>query len=214
MEVPIVINNFNRLTTTRDLVRDLKRLGYTNIHILDNDSKYPPLLEWYDTNPCTIKRLGANLGQLAIYNSGYINEFKGWVAYTDSDIELNPETPRDFIQILIEAAEDCNKLKAGLALRLGDLPNTEYAQYAKYWEQRYWEVKLKKDIYDANVDTTFCVIQVGQPFTYDAVRVAGKFTARHIPWYLNYDNLSEEEQYIINHSNSEFSTTKRYVDSH
>ena len=211
--IPIILNNFNRLSTTKKLADDLYNLGYTNIHILDNNSTYPPLLNWYDNCPYTVERLKSNLGQLSIYNSGYINKFSGWVAYSDSDIELNPNTPGGFVEKMIEIAEKYNKLKVGLALRIDDLPTTRYGLYVKKEEQKFWYKEVADCIYEADVDTTFSIIKVGQPFQYQALRIAGDFTARHIPWYLDYDNLTEEEIYYIEHSSSEFSTTKRFVDS-
>jgi hypothetical protein len=212
-DIPIILNNFNRLSTTKRLADDLSKLGYTNIHIIDNDSTYPPLLEWYKYCPYTIKRLGANLGQLAIYNSGYINEFQGWVAYSDSDIELNLHTPKGFVEKLTEVAEKYNMLKAGLALRIDDLPTTRYGLYVKREEEKFWREEVACHIYRAYIDTTFSVIKVGQPFQYEALRIAGDYTAKHIPWYLDYENLTEEEVYYIEHSSSEFSTTKRFIDS-
>jgi len=212
-DIPIILNNFNRLSTTKKLADDLSKLGYTNIHIIDNNSTYPPLLEWYSNCPYTVERLNSNLGQLAVYNSDYINKFKGWVAYSDSDIELNPNTPKEFVERMTQMAEKYNKIKSGLALKIDDVPDTRYGLYAKWLESRYWKQELEPDVYSAHVDTTFSVVQVGQPFTYEAVRLAGDLTARHIPWYLDYEDLDQEEVYIIQHSNSEFSTTKRFVDS-
>lgn len=212
-QIPIIINNFNRLSTTKRLVEDLKKLEYLNLHLIDNASTYPPLREWYNQCDCKVVLLDQNLGQLAVYNSDYINNFEGWIAYTDSDIQLGDSTPFAFIERMIELAEKYNYNKAGLALRIDDLPDTPYANYAKHWEKRYWENELEKDVYIAGVDTTFSVIKVGLPFQYESIRVAGDMTARHMPWYLQYDSLDEEERYIMEQSSSEFSTTKRFLDS-
>lgn len=211
--IPIILNNFNRLSTTKKLANDLFKLGYTNIHILDNNSTYPPLLKWYDECPYKVERLTGNLGQLAIYNSGYINNFQGWVAYSDSDIELNSITPRGFIEKMAEIAEKYNMIKAGLALKIDDLPTTRYGLYIQREEQKFWTDMIQPDVYRAHIDTTFSVIKVGQPFQYESLRLAGNYTAKHVPWYLDYDNLNEEEIYYIEHCSSEFSTTKRFVDS-
>lgn len=212
-DIPIIINNRNRLTTTKNLVNGLHNLGYTNIHILDNDSTYPPLLDWYKHCSFKVELLGKNLGQLAIYNSDYINKFNGWVAYSDSDIELNVDCPSGFIDTMIQGADKYGKLKAGLALRIDDLPRTRYGLYVQREEQKFWTKELEPNIYEADVDTTFSIIKVGQPFQYQAIRLAGDLTARHIPWYLDYEKLNEEELHIIENSNSQFSTTKRFVDS-
>lgn len=210
--IPVIINNFNRLTTTKKLADDLFRLGYTDIHILDNLSTYPPLLEWYTQCPYKVVRLEANLQQLAIYNSGYINNFLGvnpYIAYTDSDIELNSQTPLEFIEKVVYLMEKYTQVKGGLALKIDDLPNNEYAQHYKDWETKYWQVELEKDVYSADIDTTFSVIRPGVPFEYKAIRVAGDLTAKHIPWYVDFNNLSEEEQYYID-SALEWSTYKRF----
>lgn len=212
--IPVFINNINRLTTTKKLVEDLKLRGYREIYILDNNSTYPPLLEWYKTNPCNVWMLGANFGQLAIYNCGAINKFENheWVAYTDSDIELNPATPNNFISTLIKGAEKWGTTKAGLALKIDDLPDNDYANKFKEWEGKYWVNVLEEGVYKADVDTTFCVIKPSLPFSYTSIRIADILTAKHIPWYSDLDNLSEEEQYYIDHS-EDFSTYKRYYNS-
>lgn len=212
-DIPIVVNNFNRLTTTRKLCDDLSSLGYRNIHILDNNSTYPPLLEWYNSCPYTVKRLDNNSGQLAIYNSDYINQFSGWVAYSDSDISLGENTPPDFIEYMIKIAEKYNYNKVGLALQMNDLPDTPYGNYVKIHEAKFWKNELEKDVFVSDVDTTFCIIKVGVCFDYKALRIGGKLTAKHLPWYLDYSNLSQEEKYVIDNSDSTFSTTKRFINS-
>ncbi len=212
--IPIIINNFNRLTTTKKLADDLFKLGYTDIHILDNNSGYQPLLDWYDKCPYTVVRLGKNLGQLAVYNSDYINKFTGWIAYSDSDIILGESTPKMFIDIMVEKVEKYEYPKIGLCLQIDDLPNNEYTREVKRIESKFWERKLEENLYIADVDTTFCLIKVGEPFCYKSLRIGGELVAQHHPWYLDYRNLSEEEKYILQESSNEYSTTKRFMDSH
>jgi len=214
-EIPCIINNFNRLTTTKKLVEDLQKLGYGNVIVLDNCSTYPPLLEWYKTNPCRIEYLNRNYQSLAVYDCGITKEFGTlpWIVYTDSDIELNPNTPTDFINQLIEKAEKYGYTKAGLSIRIDDLPDTQFANEYKVWEQKYWETSLEEDVYDAQIDTTFCIIKPTERFDYRALRLAGNLACRHIPWYGNFDNLDEEELYYIEHS-LDYSTYKRFYETH
>lgn len=209
--IPIVINNFNRLTTTKKLADDLYAMGYTNIHILDNDSTYPPLLEWYKNCPYTIYHAGHNHQQLAIYNSGYINQFKDhpWIVYTDSDIQLSEKTSFGFVEKIVYLTEKYSKPKGGLALQIDDLPNNPYALHYKEWETKYWQKELEPDVYDADIDTTFCVIKPGTPFTYSALRVGGDLTAKHVPWYVNFDKLDAEEEFYLDTA-LEWSTYKRF----
>jgi hypothetical protein len=136
-----------------------------------------------------------------------------WIAYTDSDIELNPNTPSNFIEILIEKAEKYKYTKAGLSIRIDDLPDTPFANEYKNWEKKYWETPLEENVYDAQIDTTFCIIKPELRFDYKALRVGGDLTCRHIPWYNSLDNLDEEELYYIEHS-LDYSTYKRYYNTY
>ena len=84
-EIPIIINNFNRLTTLRLLTETLTACGYTNIYILDNASTYPPLLEYYKTCPFTVFHLNQNLGFKALFKSPLKKRFcNDYYIYTDS----------------------------------------------------------------------------------------------------------------------------------
>ncbi len=51
-QIPIFINSRDRLGTLRDLVNWLKKAGQQRIYILDNDSSYAPLLEYYRHSIC------------------------------------------------------------------------------------------------------------------------------------------------------------------
>lgn len=152
------------------------------------------------------------MGQLALYDSEIINQFKSgsWVAYTDSDIDLD-DIPYYFINTMAEKAVKYGFSKIGLSLRIDDLPDTQYANWVKGWESKFWDKKLEDNLYVADVDTTFSLVKVGLPFMYNALRLGGEYTVKHTPWYLDYENLSEEEEYVIKHSDATYSTTRRFV---
>lgn len=212
---PVIINNFNRLTTTKKLCEDLTKLGYTQVVVLDNLSDYPPLLQWYQECPYRIVRLNRNMGELAIYDSDLINEWSqgSWIAYTDSDIQLNSMTPPDFILHLQRLGEKYGINKVGLALQIDDLPqDIDYRINVKNWETKYWANMLEPGVFAGEIDTTFCVIRVGLPAQYEALRVGGNYTARHIPWYTDFAKLSVEEKYYLDHS-SYRSNYKRIYDT-
>jgi hypothetical protein len=218
MSVPIVINNLNRLSTTKELVYHLQRLGYFNIHIIDNGSTYKPLLEWYYWETGIEVLRTENLGQLAVYNSGLTKVLKDegndWFVYSDSDIELNSNTPKGFIERMIELAEKYNIPKVGLAINIKELPLTELGEEIFNWESKYWKQQIEEDVYKADVDTTFCVIQTDKSFQYEALRIAGDFTCKHKPWYTDFDNLSEEEKYYLDNVSEEYSGYKRHYLRH
>lgn len=224
--IPIIINNFNWYSTTKKLVEDLIRLGYTNIHILDNGSTYPPLLEWYNSlDTVHVEYLNRNVGPRALWDSGYIKNFQhlDWIAYTDSDIELHKHCPEDFIEILTKVAEGRQFNKVGLALDIYSLDPVAWNDVI-YWEEKYWNKCIdvldednkgyEAGVFEADIDTTFAVIKPQLPFDYKALRVTGNFTAKHKPWYVNFDNMTEEESYIMERLDPAHSTLRRYYNTH
>lgn len=196
MNLTVVINNRNRLTTTKKLVEDLLQRDSTNIIIIDNESTYPPLLEWYKNLPNIIKvHYGPNYGHHAIFQSGVINDIvEDWCFYTDSDIQLNPNMPKDYQKVMFDLAIGYNYNKIGLALSINDLPDHYMLKPQVIRnESGWWQQKILDNVYRADTDTTFCLIKKCDQF--DSLRIAGDFTAKHMPWYLDLDNLSAEEQY-------------------
>jgi glycosyltransferase involved in cell wall biosynthesis len=196
----VVINNRDRLTTTKKLVEDLLERNTQEIWIIDNASTYPPLLEWYQHVPEQVKVLRHhNGGHLALWSLGVINNVsEEWVFYTDSDIELNPGMPKDYQRVMLEAALHYGYNKVGLALSLDDIPE-------HYWlrdqvlrnEHRWWATPLAENVYVADTDTTFNLNRkVDQ---YSSIRLAGDFTCKHVPWYVEINNLDPEEQYYYDH---------------
>src|SRR5437016_2259980 len=61
-QIPIIINNRNRVTYLLQLISWLEKSGYNNIYIIDNNSKYPPLLEYYSKTKYPVFRLKENAG--------------------------------------------------------------------------------------------------------------------------------------------------------
>jgi glycosyltransferase involved in cell wall biosynthesis len=69
-----IINNRNLYTWTKDIVDNLHKFSLIDdVIIIDNGSTYEPLLEWYDTNPCTIIK-ERNLGHTALWNIDLIDK--------------------------------------------------------------------------------------------------------------------------------------------
>ena len=48
--IPIIVNNYNRLSMPLQLLAFLEKCGFKNIIILDNNSSYPPLLAYYQNS--------------------------------------------------------------------------------------------------------------------------------------------------------------------
>lgn len=202
-EIPIIINNRNRLTFMKELIDRLENMGYKNIYIIDNNSTYKPLLDYYKQTPHTVFRLKENLGFLSLWKSGIYKNFqKDYFVYTDSDVVPVENCPANFLQIFLEEMKkDNNLMKVGLSLKIDDLPDYFAQKYEVIkWESQYFTNKVNNHFYLANVDTTFALYRPfmsGGASRHKMYRSAAPMEAYHMPWYNDTSNLSEEEVYYI-----------------
>ncbi|MEK6782638.1 MAG: glycosyltransferase family 2 protein [Bacteroidota bacterium] len=204
--VPVVINNFNRLTYPLKLIAFLEKCGLTNIMILDNSSTYPPLLKYYETCTHPVIREPHNYGHLAFWKSGLYNRYKwNYFVYTDSDVVPIEECPINFIEYFKEILDKNHRLdKIGFGIKVDDLPDSFSLKNSVIdYEKRYWQKEVSPNIYDAPIDTTFALykplsaLKGGQAYTLSAFRAGFPYVVRHLPWYIDSENLSEEEWYYI-----------------
>lgn len=204
--IPVIINNRNRYTYLLQLVTWLEKAGMKNIIILDNDSTYPPLLEYYAKTPHRVVKLGANVGHLALWKSKLFGEIgHQYYIYTDPDVVPSEECPMDAVKRLLYVLGKYSSIeKAGLGLRIDDLPD-HYKDKKRVidWEKKYWTIEVEPGVFNAEVDTTFALYR---PYTNGALWVAPAFrtgnpyVARHLPWYENSADPGEENNYYIRHA--------------
>lgn len=202
--IPIIINNFNRLESLQKLIVSLENRGYHNIYIIDNDSQYPPLLEFYDSCKYRVFRLRKNVGYMSIWKTHIYDMFKkSWYVYTDSDVVLDEDCPDDFMAKFVGILNKYKHAqKVGFALRIDDLPDCfKNKSSVIQHEQKFWSTLVEKGLYRAPIDTTFALYRpfCGGPaddyqITY---RTGFPYVIKHLPWYTDSDNLSQEEQYYI-----------------
>lgn len=207
--IPIIINNRNRLSCLKLLINSLERRGYHNIYIIDNNSTYHPLLQYYQNN-CSYKvfYLKKNMGHLSLWQSGIIKQFrKGYFVYTDPDIVLDEECPSDFMQFFFNVMKKYPLVeKVGFSLKIDDLPDTfEKKQSVINWEKQFWikEVGDNPPLYKAAIDTTFALYKphylLGGNLRSPMIRVGIPYTIKHLPWYNDSLTLSDEEAYYLAH---------------
>lgn len=206
--IPIIINNRNRFTYLRKLIDSLESRGYYNIYILDNNSTYPPLLSYYSELSYKIIRLNANLGYLALWKSGLYKKFyRDYYVYTDPDVVLIEECPSDFLKVLHDKMrQDLSLYKVGLSLRIDDLPESyNKRNEVLHWEKQFYEERIDSFFFSARVDTTFALYRPGSTkaeanFYTKTYRSDFPYQVRHLPWYVDSNNLSEEDQFYIQNS--------------
>lgn len=209
--IPILINNFNRLAYPLQLIRFLEQCGFEKIIIIDNKSTYPPLLEYYRGCPHKVIQLDHNYGHLAFWKSGLYSKFK-WDYFVCSDPDVLPveECPKDFIVRLKSVLDKNSHLdKIGFGIKIDDLPATfRLKEKVIAYEKRYWQKEVQPGIYDAPIDTTFALykplsnLKNGEVYTLSAYRLSHPYMIRHLSWYVDSSNLSEEENYYARTSNA------------
>lgn len=208
----IVINNRNRLTTTKNMVEKLLSINPNEeIIIIDNASSYPPLIEWYSTLTDVKVIFTKNLGHLALWAMGLDKELGEHFIYTDADIILPDSLPLDWKEIMFDVMNRYPEYKKiGLALKIDDLPeHYRYKYQVMRNEARWWLEKIEDNVFKADTDTTFALMQNFGDNCYKSLRLARPdLTCRHHGWYLNLNELDEEERYYIDHLETSKVTTQ------
>lgn len=210
-DTPILIVCRDKLTPVLSLVSWLESAGHESIVMIDNDSTYEPLLEYFERTPHTVVRLGANLGPYeGVWGSGLaqaISKGRSFVV-TDSDVVPDATCPPDAVAYLQWVLDRFpNYCKAGLGLRIDDLPeHYRLAGMVRDWESRFWSRPVQRGLYHAPIDTTFALYRPNSAFSAKpAIRTGGPYLARHMPWYVCSDDLSEEERYYIQNCRADIS---------
>lgn len=204
--IPIVINNRNRLTFLRQLIEALEKRAYSNIIILDNQSSWPPLLDYYRQINHRVVYLNANLGYNALEKIPLYRELrKGYFVYTDSDIVPAEHCPDDFLLRFLRLLQEHDEIqKVGFSLKIDDLPD-HFADKQKIisWEKDYFESSFNDEAYEAPIDTTFALHRpyalISTVGGYRMLRTAAPLEAKHMPWYNDSSQLSDEELFYLDH---------------
>ena len=225
--IPVYINVRNRLTTTRALAEQVAALPDAVPILVDNNSDWQPLLDWYESCPFEVIRLSENVGHHAPWlraipaGADFIRRWgSSRYAVTDCDLDI-AECPTDVLQVLQEpfawsgiptcGSGTCRRkpvVKSGLSLRINDLPPWQVS--VKQWESRWWRAPvLGGRFYIALIDTTFAMYDCRTPHQtatrvvgVPAVRSAPPYCAKHVPWYLDGNNLDAENQHYFSTANS------------
>jgi hypothetical protein len=185
------------LTTTRAMVeRILAAELVGRVTIVDCESTYPPLLDWYAAGlPAEVRliREGNDGPRAAWQHIGYPPD--RLYVVTDCDLDLSA-VPGDFLQLLAEGlAEHPSAIKAGLSLSLDGIPaDHPHAGLIQSREEGFWSTLADASFFWADIDTTLAVYRGGHGWRGygPSLRSKPPYVARHVPWHLDFDSLSEE----------------------
>ena len=149
-QVPVIINNFNRLEYLQKQIAWLEKAGMRRIYIIDNNSTYPPLLEFYKKTPYVVFRLTQNVGHTALWETHIQLWFKNqYYILTDPDIIPIEECPLNAVEYFKQVLDNYPEItKVGFGLKIDDLPDHyDRKEEVIEWEKQYWLNLIEKDIY-------------------------------------------------------------------
>ena len=215
MSIPIIIIGFNNYYYIKKMIEQLHKYNLNNIYVIDNNSSLPSLLDYYKNNNIKVIKMDKNYKSKVLFNpvlKPFYDILPNYFIYTDPDIEFNKELPINFIDRLIELTEKHRIGKVGFALDISDSEKfkplfkiKKYRKvYIKDWEKRHWEKEIEKNVYRADISTTFSVynkkyfdFSIERHFL-KSLRISGNYTAKHLQWYDNDMNNFESNFYICN----------------
>ena len=211
-DTPIFVPVFNNPSYARSMLSQLSRLGLHNIYMIDNGSTSEEMHALLDEaeEVASVVRTGENNGPRDIVlRSANYECLPDVFCVTDPDLEFNPILPNDFLAHLLRLTRKHRVGKAGMALRIDDAglmhdkkfhaDGREY--HATEWELQFWREHIDNledgsPVFRSPIDTTFALYNKNffSPDNFlQAVRVAGRYTCRHLPWYRD-SGLSAAEE--------------------
>jgi hypothetical protein len=201
--IPIFINSRDLLMPLDRLIHWLLEAEYSYINIIDNDSTYPELLNFYDTvrKDVRIIRLGFNAGHKALWSTKILERLgvKGPYVWTDPDVVPTEECPSNVVEYFHTVLQAYpHKTKVGFGLRIDDLPNHyPFKQQVITWESQFWAKRIANNLYDALIDTTFALYRSSSTYDMRGIRTGFPYVARHLPWYEIGERPSKDRIYYM-----------------
>lgn len=209
-DIPVFIITFERLSDLKKLVEKLEKINLKRIVFIDNGSTYPPLREYLRQTKHQVIELERNVGHTAPWSLGVVRSLipLGYYIVTDPDVLPSDEClSSPLIMKMLEIHEKYpDHYKVGTSLRIDDLPDHyPLKNDVIKWEEQFWKDKLEDDVYEASVDTTFAMYK---PTSYSyllgpSIRLGEPFSARHMPWYSDPSQQSDEDIFYKNRAKAD-----------
>ena len=238
--VIICYNNYRYVENTLSQILRINKEYYKNIIILNNASTCEDTIEYLKKlGSGGVVSIINNIGNFGPWiaadnNSHIYNVLPNKFVLTDPDLKLNDNIPSNFVDILATLSDKYKTTKIGLALDITE--HHMFYQTAEYmanlsiydWEKRFWIDRIEDAdyvLYKADIDTTFCLINKDNvaaaaatasanataASAYLQIRVAGNFTAKHIPWYIDNEVYNIYDNYSACINTTHISTIARIV---
>lgn len=188
------------------------------IYLVDNDSKYKPLLKFYEENSdkYNVINTGKNFAHRSPWILNLVPKDERYVV-TDPDVVPDKDCPKDFLKVMsdiLDAAPDVQKV--GFGLRIDDLPD-HYAHKESIikHERGFWGCRrdiLGYEGHEVPIDTTFAMYReginigrYGSPATdvWPAIRLGMPYVAQHLAWYVDSSKPTKEDVFYKARANKQ-----------
>jgi hypothetical protein len=225
MGIPIIVVCHNNYKYVRNTLFQLIRCNPTcvsDICIMDSKSTDPDTIAFLNEVDVPVLWNPTNSGPwIATWVNVHIyNSLPDRFILTDPDLQFNSTMPSDFVEQLSIVADTYTACKVGLALDISDFDKMYQSVYADNktiydHESQFWKDRVpneRYELYKAETDTTFCLHDKrGDQGV--RLRIAGNFTAKHIPWYAENPLYSKDELSTVYLNTDRISTTGKLINN-
>ena len=223
MDIPIIVicyNNYKYVQNTLAQILKINKKYYDNIIIMNNASTCLDTIEFLKNTDVTIIENENNGPWISpLKNTHIYDALPDKYVLTDPDLQFNENLPSNFIEILSELSDKYEAGKVGFALDISDYDKMYPGVYAYGktiydWEIAFWENRHSDpnyEIYVGAIDTTFAVVNKKHIEHRVDLRVAGSFTAKHLPWYKCNPHYNVYENYEICNKTTDISSIKKLI---
>ncbi len=206
MNIPAFIIVRDRIAKLPVLTEWLEARGATVI-LVDNDSKYPPCVEYLDKMPFKTYRLKDNHSKWAPWEHRLIELHPSdYFIVCDPDMYPHEECPDDAIEHWIEAYERYPGYHCvGPSYEISDLPASYSGRRdVVRWEAQFWARPIEGNAvstpyFIAPIDSMFALFKRGGyiDIEKDSLRSNYPYVFRHQTWYMDTEHPTEEELFYI-----------------
>lgn len=214
-QIPVIVPVFNLVSYAKFMVEQLENYNINSFIICDNNSSYPPMIEYLEELSKThrVVRFEDNLGpRVFAETKEFLSIMPEYFIISDPDLVFNKELPNRFLDKMKRILDMYGVSKVGFAIDIQETKDKFFdAHQVARWEGSYWERTVemypeKDPLYPAPIDTTFCMYKkqsvinelrlnpMGITST-SALRIGGRFTCEHMGWWKEQPLTKEEEEY-------------------
>lgn len=211
--IPVYVVVRDLVDAPKKLVGQINELRDGMAIVVDCASTNPKCIEWMNSLSSPVYHT-ENFGVHAPWDAGLILEkmhhtkrfASSYYVVTDGDLDIET-VPKDVLfrmRSILNERDDIQKI--GLSIEINDLPDNDRKESILSFEQKYWKVKDDSG-WKADCDSAFCMYRAGDRWTgYQCIRMDRPYTARHVPWYWDENNLPADAQWYVKHADPRFST--------